>query len=73
MSVLQVIARGGDALERTGIRALTSFRLDNLLSPMRFDVGDLMEASGPLPNDEATGVTTAVAWMRREGLLRPAG
>ncbi|MEJ7783702.1 MAG: NAD(P)-dependent oxidoreductase [Solirubrobacteraceae bacterium] len=70
--VLRLIARAGDAAERARIRApLTSFRLDNLLTPMILDVGELMRITGPLPYDEAAGVSATVAWMRREGLLEP--
>ena len=68
--VLQSLARAGDAAERAGIRApLTTFRLDNLLTPMLFDLGPLMRISGPLPYDEAAGVTATVDWLRQEGLL----
>ena len=70
LSVLRVIARLGDLAERAGIRApLTSFRLANLLTPMVFELGALMRITGPLPYDEAAGVTATVAWMRSEGLL----
>lgn len=72
--VLRAIARAGDVLERAGIRApLTTFRLDNLLTPMLHDVGALMRLSGALPYDEAEGVAATVKWMRGEGLLRSAG
>jgi nucleoside-diphosphate-sugar epimerase len=70
ISVLRVIARAGDVAQRAGIRApLTSFRLANLITPMVFDVDALMRIAGPLPYDEAAGVTATVAWMRRERLL----
>lgn len=71
--ILRVAARAGDAVERSGIRApLTSFRLDNLLTPMVHDIGPLMRLTGPLPHDEADGVAATVAWMREEGWLRSA-
>ena len=36
---------------------------------MVFELGALMRITGPLPYDEAAGVTATVAWMRSEGLL----
>ncbi len=70
LAALRVLARAGDLAERVHIRApLTSFRLANLLTPMVFDLGALMRISGPLPFDEAAGVTATVEWMRGEGLL----
>lgn len=67
--VLRVAAIAGDVAERAGIRApLTSFRLDNLLTPMLFDLKPLMRITGPLPFDEAAGVMATVAWMRRQEL-----
>lgn len=68
--VLRAVARAGDTAQWLGIRApLTSFRLDNLLTPMVHDVAELMRLSGPLPYDEAFGINATVDWMRREGLL----
>lgn len=73
LAAMRVIARAGDAAERAGIRApLTSFRLENLLTPMLFDLEALMRISGPLPSDQAAGVTATVEWMQRQGLLDPA-
>ena len=67
---MRTIARTGDLVERTGKRApLTSFRLNNLLTPMVHDLGATMRLSGPLPFDEAAGVAATVAWMRTAGLL----
>ena len=59
-----------DLAERAGVRApLTSFRLDNLLTPMLFDLAPLMRVAGALPYDEAAGVAATVTWMRDAGLL----
>lgn len=70
LPVLRLIARAGDVAERTGIRApLTSFRLDNLLTPMLHDLAPLRHISGALPYDEAAGVSATVQWMRIQGLL----
>ncbi|MGI9098819.1 MAG: NAD-dependent epimerase/dehydratase family protein [Solirubrobacteraceae bacterium] len=70
LPILRTIARAGDAVERAGFRApLTSFRLDNLLTPMVHDLGAMMRLSGPLPYDEQAGVIATVAWMRQQGLL----
>ena len=56
LRALRLLAAGGDLAERAGIRApLTSFRLDNLLTPMLFDLTDLMRIAGPLPYDQAGG------------------
>lgn len=71
LGALSVVARAGDLAARAHIRApLTSFRLANLLTPMVFDLGTLMRISGPLPFDEAAGVSTTVDWMRSAGLLK---
>ena len=70
LSVFRTFARVGDAIERTGRRApLTSFRLENLLTPMVHNVAPVMRLSAPLPYNQHTGVTETVAWMRRQGLI----
>lgn len=71
LGVLRTIARAGDVVERAGRRApLTSFRLENLLTPMVHDLSATLRVTGPLPYDEAGGVAATVDWMRAAGLLR---
>lgn len=71
IAVLKSLAVVGDVAERAGVRPpLTSFRLDNLLTPMLFDLTPVMRVAGPLPYEQLAGVSATVAWMRREGLLR---
>jgi nucleoside-diphosphate-sugar epimerase len=63
--VLKLAAGVGDALERIGVRSpLTSFRLDNLLTPMPHDFRDLKEAIGDIPFGLDEGVKLTVEWMR---------
>ena len=63
-------AAAGDVAERVGVRApLTSFRLNNLLTPMVFDLDPLMRIAGPLPYNEPAGVEATVTWMRCTGLM----
>lgn len=70
LPLLKALAGAGDLIERAGRRApLTSFRLDNLLTPMVFDLSPLTSAVGAPPFGLDAGVTMTVEWMRREGLV----
>jgi nucleoside-diphosphate-sugar epimerase len=65
--LLRVLARIGDGLAKVGwTRApLTTFRLENLLSPMVFDTTLLSEVCGALPFTLGQGVERTVAWLRQ--------
>lgn len=69
LAVLRVIARCGDALQLLGWRnvPITSFRLDNLLTNMVYDMKKLQDVVGPLPYTTAAGVRSTVDWMRDAG------
>ena len=70
LPVLSVLARAGDAVERTGHRApLTSFRLANLLTPMIHDLTPLAEVAGSPPYTLDLSVPATVEWMRSQGLV----
>jgi nucleoside-diphosphate-sugar epimerase len=63
---LRLAARAGDVLQRTvwPEPPLTSFRLDNLLTEMVYDLDPLRDAAGPLPYSLEDGVRETVLWMR---------
>jgi nucleoside-diphosphate-sugar epimerase len=67
LPVLRAGALAGDAAKRLGWREppLTSFRLDNLLTNMRYDTAPMEQIVGPLPHSVEEGVKRTVAWMRR--------
>lgn len=62
---LRATALVGDMLQSLGWKRapLTSFRLNNLLTEMVYDVGPLRAAVGPLPISMRQGVNDTVAWM----------
>jgi nucleoside-diphosphate-sugar epimerase len=68
MSVLRLLARTGDALAAIGWKSvpLTSFRLDNLVTPMVHDLEPLRAVCGPLPATALQGVAATAAWMRAQ-------
>ncbi len=65
--LLRGIARVGDGLAMLGWKdvPLTSFRLENLLTPMIYDMAPLQAVCGPLPFSVAQGVALTVDWMKR--------
>jgi nucleoside-diphosphate-sugar epimerase len=67
--VLEPAAKAGDVLKRLGWRnpPLTSFRLDNLVTEMVYDLGPLREIAGELPYSMEDGVELTVAWLRAHG------
>lgn len=71
LSILRAMAWAGDAAKAMGMRnpPLTSFRLDNLLTPMVHDMAPLEQLCGPLPHSTSAGVAATVAWMRASGGL----
>lgn len=66
VSLLRIVARIGDVLEKLqlGKAPLTSFRLDNLLTPMIYPTQLLEEICGRLPISLSEGVATTIEWMR---------
>jgi len=65
LPLLRAVAKVGDALARVGWTRvpLTTFRLNNLLTPMVFDTSILRAACGPLPFSLQEGVALTVRWM----------
>lgn len=68
LGALRVAARAGDVGKRLGWKEakLTSFRLDNMLTPMVYDLSTLEQLVGELPYSEAEGIRATVAWMTAE-------
>jgi nucleoside-diphosphate-sugar epimerase len=68
-AILRPVAWLGDALKVLGWRnpPLTSFRLDNLLTPMVHDLEPLRAIVGELPYTMETGVALTVDWLRARG------
>ena len=66
---LKVAALAGDAMKAFGWRhpPLTSFRLQNLLTPMEHDLAFLQATVGPLPYSMPQGVKLTVDWLRQQG------
>ena len=64
--LLALAARAGDLARRSRLvrhPPLTSFRLANMLTESRFDIGALTELTGPLPHPLADGVARTLAWL----------
>ena len=63
--LLKILSRIGDFAKYSGIKnpPLTSFRLDNLLTPMVHDLTFLEEIVGPLPYDMDSGIKHTLDWM----------
>ncbi|HEV2813924.1 MAG TPA: NAD(P)-dependent oxidoreductase [Solirubrobacteraceae bacterium] len=66
--VLRVLAKAGDAARAAGWAEppLTSFRLDNLLTEMVFDV-PLQEITGPPPHRLDDAIAETVRWIETHG------
>lgn len=69
-SVLRSVALAGDAIEKISkIKApLTSFRLNNILTEMVYDLEPVMSVSQPLPFSVAQGVQATVEWIEGQTL-----
>lgn len=69
VAILRVVAWIGDALKLLGWRnpPLTTFRLNNLLTPMVHDLGSLQEIVGELPYSMEKGIQITVTWMKLHG------
>lgn len=69
VAVLRPAAWIGDSLKTLGWQnpPLTSFRLDNLLTPMVHDLEPLRAVVGKLPHSMEDGVRMTVDWLRAQG------
>jgi GlcNAc-P-P-Und epimerase len=69
IAALKLVALTGDVAKRLGWRnpPLTSFRLNNLLTPMIYDLRPLEEVVGCLPYTMEAGVDVTVRWLRQQG------
>jgi nucleoside-diphosphate-sugar epimerase len=69
---LTAAAFAGDLLQRAGWAEppLTSFRLNNLLTEMVYDLGLLQGAVGSLPYSLKDGVRETVSWIRKQHKTR---
>jgi nucleoside-diphosphate-sugar epimerase len=67
--ILEPIAKAGDVLRRAGWRnpPLTTFRLDNLVTEMVYDLTPINEIAGELPYTLDDGIDLTVEWMRANG------
>lgn len=69
VGLLRPVAWAGDFLKALGWRnpPLTSFRLDNLLTPMVHDLEPLRTVVGALPYSMEEGARITVDWLRAQG------
>jgi nucleoside-diphosphate-sugar epimerase len=69
--VLRTLAMVGDGLQKVGMKnpPLTTFRLNNLMTPMVYDTSREKVICGrnPIPIEE--GVDRTIAWLRAQGQL----
>ena len=65
----KLAARIGDGCKAVGWHSvpLSSFRLKNIRTEYVFDMGPIMEISGPLPYDFEASIGRTIHWMREEG------
>ena len=68
-ALLEPAARAGDLLQRLGWTEppLTSFRLQNLVTEMVYDLTAIREIAGELPYSLAQGIDLTVEWLRGRG------
>jgi len=71
LGLMRGLAYSGDMLKMLGMRnpPLTSFRLNNLLTPMVYDLSPLEKIVGNLPFSAQIGVETTVSWLESVGLV----
>ena len=69
IALLRIAAYAGDVLKTLGFAhpPLTSFRLDNLLTPMVHDLSILEGIAGELPYTMQQGIDITVTWLRQRG------
>lgn len=67
--LLRVLAWLGDLLRFAGYRRppLTSFRLNNLLTPMIYDLDPIKNTVGALPFTLQQGIAETVDWLKKQG------
>jgi hypothetical protein len=67
LTVLRIMALAGDILKQLGYKnpPITSFRLNNILSDMVYDLKPLESVCGTLPYSLEEGVRITVEWMRQ--------
>jgi len=70
LSLLRLMGWAGDAAQRAGWKEppLTSFRLNNLLTEMIFDLEPMRAVVGELPFDWSEGVRRTLRWLETEQL-----
>jgi nucleoside-diphosphate-sugar epimerase len=69
--IVRAAALAGDGLRKAGWKEppLTSFRLDNLLTEMTYDLEPLRAVVGQLPYSMEDGVRITVRWLRDQRLV----
>jgi GlcNAc-P-P-Und epimerase len=69
LALMRSLALAGDALKALGMSnpPLTSFRLNNLLTPMNYDMSATIAVAGPSPFSLEQGVQRTVEWIRQHG------
>lgn len=67
LSFLKIIALGGDLLKKLGYKnpPLSSFRLNNLITDMVYDLSTLEAVCGQLPYQLEDGVKITTEWMKK--------
>ena len=68
MFPLKIVSKIGDLCQILGWKnpPLTTFRLNNLITYMVYDMSDLEELCGKLPYKLEEGVKITVDWMKNE-------
>jgi nucleoside-diphosphate-sugar epimerase len=69
LPVMKALAAAGDALKHLGMSnpPLTTFRLNNLLAPMHYDLSATRAVAGPAPWSLDEGVRTTTEWILQHG------
>ena len=69
LGVMHALAKTGDVLKKLGMSnpPLTSFRLNNLLTPMDYDMSATVAVAGPSPFTLEAGVRSTVDWILQHG------
>ncbi len=69
--ILKVFARIGDFLKSLGWKnpPLTTFRLENLIKPMEYDLEPMRVVAGPLPYSLHEGIEITCKWIKKSGRL----
>jgi hypothetical protein len=71
LSFLKAIALVGDLLKKLGYKnpTLTSFRLNNIITDMIYDLNDLKQVCGNLPYSLEEGVAITINWINKKDSL----